>query len=413
MRLGKSRSTLQAFEDTWPGGPRTLLVVTPAIGREVWRKEMQEMGLDLPVLTLYGTTRRRGWHDLPAAVPKVLVIAWDCLHAWTPFLQERLQDFVLVLDESHLTPTPSAKRWKAAKSLADRAGRVWELTGTPYKNSALDIYWQLKLLGRENPFHSWSPQQFGDEFCNRSWNAYAGPLTGQRYASGRAARAGAWEYKGLKAGAETDLLYRLQGLVDRKLLSDCLDVPRMRRIPCWLDQGQGFDGDPDDDTALAAARRELIPQKIEATLAYVQSLEERPLVIFGWHVELVEELARRLNAPKIHGGTPDGERRRIQQEFAEGKHSFLVANLIAAGTAIDLSSAAHAIFAEPDWSAVNHQQAEARILGPRQTAEAVTYSYILFSESVDEAVWYQRLRKGQAIQRLDSERAILTGVNGA
>jgi hypothetical protein len=369
-----------------------LIVVCPAYAKATWSNEMEVMGLGLPVYTLSGITRRRidpplGFSDRRSAgIPKVVLISWDVLGAWLPEILEFGVDAVVVLDESHEHATnPATQRYKAVRKLSLFAGRVWELSGTLYRKSALDLYWQARLVGA---FRDYSAKAFGENFCVQRFNPFRGPF-------------GSMEYRGLKPAAEHQLVSLIPNLSRVREGDLGYDVPAIRRLDRWVDVGTGYKGG-DDAVNMEEARSRLVPTKIQRCLEFLDDVPQRPLVIYGWHQAFVETVAQKIpGAAFVTGRVGVVKRAEIQRDFAAGRIPVLVANLEAFGMSVSLAKSAHVIFGEVDWSATAHRQAEGRIRGPAQHSPHITYTYLLVKNSVDEFVWRVKLANGKAMDRLD------------
>jgi hypothetical protein len=392
MQTGKTRAALHAFDQLWQrGGAQTLIVVCPAYARATWLNEMEEMGLGLPVSQLFGIKARRvvgqplrDPRGVPA-VPSVVLCSWDVVGAWLGELVGQARLSALVLDESHEhAVNPATIRYKAVSRLAAICDRTWLLTGTIYRKTAMDIYWQAKLVGG---FRDLKANTYGERYCVQRFNPYIGGF-------------GAYEYRGLKPGVEGQLV-RLIPNLSRVHEEDCHDVPEIRRVATFVDVGSGYTGG-DNEENLEAARSRLIPIKVHRTLEYLRDLPERPVVVYGWHREYVKGVADGIpGAACVTGETPAMERAEIQRQFQAGRIPVLVANLKAFGLSVSLVRAKHMIFGEPHWSETDHRQAEGRIHGAAQHAERLHYTYLLVKNSVDEYVWRVKLNKGKMMDRLD------------
>jgi hypothetical protein len=387
-RLGKTAACLAAFEQLRQERPHNALVVCPQIAKAVWRKEAERMGLGVEVLTLHGLTQRRVDRRPGDGRGRLVLINWELAPSWLDELRELVLRGVLILDETHDHITnPLNLRHRAAYSLSLTAERTWITTGTAYRRSALDVFWQLRMLGpRANPFQVWSPQRFGNRFCQKS----AGFWQGQ------------FDYRGLRDGREQELLSRVPA-IDKRRAEDVPYLPL--RVTSWVSEGPMYEHR--HDIGLAAALAALAELKARRTVDYVRSLPRRPVVVFGWHRHYIELVAAELEAPIIYGGTSADQREQAIAALRAGQVPVLVCNLRAAGMSIDLARAADAVVGELWWDEVTHRQAEARILGPRQLARHPTIHYLMSADSADEFVWNVRLRKGRALDRLDEAGAQL------
>jgi hypothetical protein len=392
MQIGKTRAVLHAFDRLWQTRPeiRNLIVFCPAYARGNWYAEIADkMGLDLPVLTAYGISKQR---MEPASLsqtigfttmPRVIICGWDVADAWVYKLMKPALNQVVVLDESHEhAVNPATKRYQAVQRIVRLADRTWALTGTVYKKTAMDIYWQGRLVG---DFTDLSPEQFGQRYCLVGYDKYEK----------------IWKYKGLRRGGLEKLMASMPNL-SRVREEECFDVPVVRRIDRWVDVGPGYSGG-NNEANMERARSALVNLKIRRTLEFVNDLPERPLVVYGWHTEFCNGLSSRIPGSRVvTGDTSDAERERIKRDFQQGEIPVLVANLKAFSLSVSLTAARHVIFGEIHWSETDHRQAEGRIKGATQKASRIDYTYLMVKNSVDEFVWRNRLGKGKSMDRLDS-----------
>lgn len=393
MRTGKTRAALHAFNQMVEQGRAVdLIVVTVSMAKATWKQEIEQMGLGIPVYTAFGAKNfalKPPLTVLPDSFPRIFILNWEILPHWQKWLQaqtfKRKRPFVLVLDEGHLyLRNPQNQRYKAAFWLSKFAQATWELTGTLLVKSGLDIFYQARFLGRNNnPFLWMDEADFGEEFCNRQFNPFKGAK-------------GGYEYTTLKH--PDDVVERLSA-VSVLRLQDIADIPKALQMSRWVeDLGQPWDFDRDDNT-LAEEVQALIPIKARLTAEYVQQLEARPVVVFGWHVKFTEQVADLLEAPLIHGGTSPSDRERIRSEFQAGRHPVLVGNLRSLGLGISLDRADHFVYGEPYWDASLYLQAQAR--GVNLTKDRpLTHHHLLVAGSVDEYIWKVRLDRGRAIEDL-------------
>jgi Helicase conserved C-terminal domain len=391
MQTGKTRAVLHAFDRLWQARSdiRHLIVFCPAYARGNWYAEIADkMGLDLPILTAYGITKQ---HLEPAGLsetigfttmPRITIVGWDVADAWVYKLMKAAQGQVVVLDESHEhAVNPTTKRYQAVNRITRLADRTWALSGTIYKKTAMDIYWQGRLV---KAFRDLTPEQFGSRYCLVGYSKFKEM----------------WEYRGLRRGVESKLVDLMPNL-SRVHEEDCYDVPAVRRIDRWVDVGSGYDGG-NNEANMEKARSALVNLKIRRTLEFINDLPERPLVVYGWHTEFCNGLSSRiLGSRVVTGNTSNHDRERIKHDFQEGKIPVLVANLKAFSLSVSLTAARHIIFGEIHWSETDHRQAEGRIKGPSQKASRIDYTYLMVKNSVEEFVWRVRLNNGRAMDRLD------------
>ncbi len=265
------------------------------------------------------------------------------------------------------------------------AERVWTLTGTLYRRSALDLPRQLRLLGSASyPFYYTKTRDFAERFCAR--------VRYNRYSKRE-------EYLGVKN--EPELLDALAPVLERRV-EELEELPE--QFVWWLDEAEKWRyAGGDDQGAMARARADLSELKAERTVELVKhtpALRDEPLVVFGWHRRFTHRVATDLGGLVIDGDTSAAKKEEVLASFRSGHVRTVVVNIKAGGVAVDLASARNALFGEVDWVAANMHQAEARIRGPKQL-NRVTYWYVLCSDSVDEFVWRTMLGRGRDMRRLD------------
>jgi len=373
---------------------KKLIVICPAIAKQVWLHEANEIDPSLRVVILDGVKfdrneRRLTLHRVETA--DVVLLNYDIAHAWMAALMSVVNGQILCLDESHKIRTPSNRWTQAIKPLALVAERVWELTGTAMVNSALDLYWQLGLFGVRSPFTGMRARDFGFRYCEKKWNPFKGNGKGD------------WDFVGVKD--EERIVRAADASLQRRRKAECLDLPQKLRLALYLARHEQGRAAPHHSIPilanLATLRRRLSPEKARLTIDYLeQQLVERPVVVFGWHHEYLNRVALHFQAPVIDGETSQLKRTDLVCDFQAGKISILVGQIEAMGMAITLTAGRHAVFGECHWSAVSLRQAEDRLHRIGQHND-VTYHYLLVANTVEQVVWETALRKGAAIDRLD------------
>jgi multidrug efflux pump subunit AcrA (membrane-fusion protein) len=127
-------------------------------------------------------------------------------------------------------------------------------------------------------------------------------------------------------------------------------------------------------------------------------------VVFGWHVKALDAILERLcdaniSAALLTGATTPKQRERIQTDFANGFIQVVVANIVTAGTAIDLSAAEHGYFLELDWVPSNNAQASNRIVSLMKNRK-VSFDIATIPGSVDELIQRALRKKTQELRQL-------------
>lgn len=428
MRVGKTPTTLRAWEDTAEQGPA--LVLCPATGREMWRREALKWATDVqPKVQVL----KDGNTPIHPAADMVITNYEKLLN---PNVVKRLRGSrrwgVIIADEAHRLKSPDAKCTQIfyggghhkQNPLFKYSDRVWPLTGTPIPNHPGEIWthaynlWPQAIKYRgDKPMELW---EFELGYCLIRQGEH-GPVV----------------YGGKNL---PELKERLAPHVNRLLLKDVMDMPPVR-IDTWpLDMettsGEGrypdapelleklnrfgsfadierFDNGTIDAylaciTAeaehLATLRRETGTLKAIATTFLLREELDNggaKTIVFAHHRDAIETLHKGLKSYQpavLHGSTKDrfAEIDRFQND---PNCRVFIGQLKAAGEIIDLSAAENVLFAEASWTPGDNEQAMFRALGKNQT-KPVLVRFTYLNGSVDEAVNRALARKIATISQL-------------
>lgn len=378
---------------------RTILVVTTASGRNVWKRafpQWSEFDRVVQVLTPKETLR-------PDTT--VVVISWG--DASNPSLRARLLTRhwdLLILDESHYAKSVEAKRTAAVlgeiiedgtrvlvnTSLAHKADGIWCLTGTPAPNSLLDLYPMLRVLAPErlaaDEAKGWPDVTRFSAFQKRY--CVTKPV---KIGRGFMARwidvvIGGRNEEELKARMAGFFLLRTQkdvGIREPVYETMPLSVSAANRRACeaGLESAKVLEAAEADDTRalemhMGPLRR--LTGEINAR-AVAEALKEEfdcgldKVVLAYWHKDVAEILREALSpygVVGIDGSTPPDKRAAAEIAFrdAKGPRVFL-AQIVAAGEAIDLSAAAELIFVETSLVPKDMKQMSLRITNHAQALQ--------------------------------------------
>jgi superfamily II DNA or RNA helicase len=257
---------------------------------------------------------------------------------------------VLILDESHHFRNHEAKQSKGALDVARDIPYVFELTATPVKKEADDLYMQFKILDPDKFTSYW---QFVNTYLwVSSPNGYGTKVHGVRrpqalkdvlrlYGIGRT-------YK------EVDL--QLPKLLSKKILvsldpTSAKVYEMVRRY--WRDQEKTYNNYM---AALQALRRLTACQpKFDAVQGIVDDADG-PVVVFCWYHETARKLSEMLDCPMITGNMPQTERPIVAKG---GTH--IVATISSLSEGVDLSHSHNVVFVEEDYTPGSRVQALARV----------------------------------------------------
>lgn len=401
-----------AHEEAYPA-----LIICPASLRLNWRREAQRWvpGAMVSVLGGKGTGSVSGLAQAPKAI---VIINYENLGkhdlAAVPWR-------AIVADEAHYIKEPSSQRSKAVRALFNSAAHArirLLLTGTPVLNRPVELWPLLEATGHA--------AAFGNNFMG-----YA-----KRYCGARQKHIGrgrmVWDFSGATNIDELHDTLRSSGAMVRRRKEDVLaDLPAKRWAvnPLELaepevyeaaeadairwfaalperqsriarDAGAAWDSGEYDGALsrddyieqqinLARVRSEQAEQlvrfealktaawraKRSAVVDWIREFldgSDKKLIVFGWHVEVVDALAREFGAPRIQGGMTTAEVEEAKRRFQNDPDCrVIVCNIKAGGVGHTLTAASDVAFVELPWTPADLDQAVDRAHRIGQT-ESVT-----------------------------------------
>jgi superfamily II DNA/RNA helicase len=138
---------------------------------------------------------------------------------------------------------------------------------------------------------------------------------------------------------------------------------------------------------------------VEEIAACLERGDYKQTVVFAWHRDAIRAVvdgleARGIKTDPLVGGMGESTRTTIMEGFRAQRLQVVVCQIIAAGTAIDLSAASHGYFLELDWLPASNIQAANRLVS-LQKDEPVTFDVCTWPGSVDDKVQRILLRRTQ------------------
>ncbi len=375
MRIGKTAQCIAAHDPD--DGP--LVVVGPLAVRSVWLDWFRRRWPDTPSAVLRGRK-----YDPKVNDASLIFTHYDILPKWQSIGLTR-KIGTLVFDEAHLLSNRKSKRTQAALIMAPAAERVICATGTPLWNRTEGLW---PLLSVTNP---------------AAWGTYTAFT--ERYASGMP---GAWGWETGAPSNVDEFRERLSEVMIRRRWEDVRDElpPTTRAIesaPMSARQALEIDklavqirekfgdfagaGSFTEVGELARIRRIVAQEKTkvatDCALRVVQSGE--PVVVWVWHRDVGDTIAEKLKAKKVPTTLVTGA---VEEEYREdlldtwrGRPTgALIISMGVAPAGIDLSHAAHCIFAELDWTPATMGQAAMRTFSP---ARPNFETYVVAEHEID------------------------------
>lgn len=393
MGMGKTITILTLIKERqW----RTLVVCPLSIIEDAWQRDCEKLGI--PFANLRPTLRKG---EIPKDALVYAVNYESATRHQHALLTERFD--CLVLDESTYIKNHKAKRTKAMQALALRTPSVYVLTGNPAPNSLLELWPQMYCI---------TPECLGKNFYAFR-NKYFYP-TGY----------GGYTWKPYDPDRIINKV-KQYAIFMRK--EDWLDLPEKtfvtRHVIADGKMAEHYErmrkhriAELGNDIVISRTKVSQIMRLREITSGFIQDgeawewisdakvkeldhlLEEIQGQVFIWTNFRIEAryLAQRYNAPLILGGDAEGHRRRIIEEFKQGKHRILVATMGTISHGVTLTNCHHVVYYSLTYSHDLYLQSQDRFhrIGQKNP---VTYYHLLVKGSIDERVL-------QALQRKEDMR---------
>jgi len=410
MGLGKS---LQALGCATIGEHERVLIVCPSIVKHNWANEIEKW--------LGGNTSSfiiNGWEGAiePA---RFNIINYDVLGKRLEHLLSIDYDCI-IFDEVHRIKDQKTQTTKAALKLAKGKDGIIALSGTPITNRPSEFFTSLNMMLPATFANFFT---FAKKYCNAKKNTFG------------------WDYSGAsnieksRDGVTTPLNHILRDFMLRRSMDDPriaeempdlvetiinLELPpeaiKAYKVEYnswmeeWVQQQANF-GSSDAGFTLnmmtelrhIAGRLKVDAAVKWATTYYEQN--EKPLVIFAHHKDVLKQLADRLtSAAMITGDTSSNNRQIIIDGFQTGGYRYLICSTNAMREGINLERANTTLFVEREWVPAWEQQAAARVR--RMTQEESTCHKVIMSanDTIDSMFDQVVAEKADLVQRiLDGE----------
>lgn len=386
MGLGKSLQALRFYlENKAICSP--CVVICPASLKYNWEREcMKHIGVRAEVCEGRSLT-----------VPKlklkhrVLIINYDILSAWLPYLLE-LDPQLIILDECHYIKNRGAQRTKNVRKLCYYCPHIIAISGTPLTNRPSELWPVLNVL---LPDHYKSFMSFAWKYCKPRRKPWG------------------WEFKGATNLKELHTELRSVCMI-RRLKSQVLkDLPSKIRCVVRLpieDRKQYKMAEKDFVRWLAknkptkankAARAQALVRvgylrrlaaelKMKSVLTWVQdffSASEGKLVVMGVHKSILKQIkeAYPKNKSVLVNGEVVGRKRQEAVDIFQTKPltRLFIGNIAAAGVGLNLTAASCMAFCELPWTPAELNQGEDRLHRIGQTSSVTCY-YLIAEGTIEE-----------------------------
>lgn len=395
--LGKTIISLQFLrrQAAWPA-----IVICPAAVKSHWEHEaITQIGVRATVAD--GRTPPK---DPQIEPPKLLIINFDILPYWVPYLKS-LNPVAIIVDESQNISNRGTHRSKATKELCKRRKHVLALSGTPLLNRPSELWATLNIV-RPDLFTSfWS---YAQDFCGPRLLPWG------------------WTYNGATN------LGKLKTLLDETCMTRRLKSEVLHELPAVTNEIVVLPlSDPKEYllaqndyltwlkrkglTKVAAAekaqrltqigylRRLAARLKcrsvINWTTAFLNETNEK-IVLFCIHTKMIDALQKNLEfkSVRIDGGVSRADREVAVKQFQnDPKTRVMVGNILAMGTGVDglQNATQNCALCELPWRPGDVTQAISRL--HRMGQENHTYAAFLIGEGTIEYHLCDILQKKQSV----------------
>lgn len=387
MGLGKSCQAITAAD---MANLHRILVVCPACARINWLREFAMWSMfDRPAAVLF--TAKEALAD---NLEGVRIVSYDLLT--NEKVVKRLKSIeweVMILDEAHYLKERTAKRTKAVyRQLITVAQKVWRLTGTPAPNNASEMWTHLHSANLfVQPHHA-----FVDKFCSGFDTGFGFKITGTK----NLPQLKALLAKFMLRRKKSDVMKQLPPIsyhnivvepspVDEELFfADRFIAGGTREAfhaelkekndalkALWA-QSQGSRYMTDSRVAvleglatpMATLRRYIglskVPEVVKILKDELETGAMDKVVIFSVHRDVIVSLRdalKQFGAMAYFGGMDPKKKQETVDRFQNNpKYRVFIGHIVAAGTAITLTSANEVVFVEPSWVPAENAQAAMR-----------------------------------------------------
>lgn len=418
--LGKTGQTIATLElmDAFPA-----LVITPASVKYNWKKEWEKWN---PTRTVGVVGRKKKFNE-NVWQNDVIIINYDILGErgldkptakFKKLLKKRWAS--CVMDEIHFLKSEKALRTKMAKKIVKTVPHVWGLTGTLTQNKPADLIQPFTIIRRFEDIFG-STKEFKYRYCNAKMTVFGMDCSG---------------FSNLE---ELHELLRMGGYIRRNkrdvldelppMVEQTIDVPisntrEYRKAENnLLEYLEKIDINK-VNSAVNAPHLVMIQTlkqlSIEGKLPFIttyikewlEANEGEQLLVFGVHRMPLQQLAEYFKAPLIQGGVSADKKQQIVNEFSNGGHRLLFANIQSAGTGTDglQDNCSNLVYIELPDKSTELEQANARLerMGQRNS---INITYLLSPDTIDADIKEMVADKGMItglVNKGGNENELLT-----
>ncbi len=396
-RVGKTAPSIVAANKV---GARRVLVLCPAVAVVNWQTQIVLWSRDRACLweiESYDTYARNAKRRAQ--------------------LEEVFEPDLVILDEAHYLKNRSALRTKAIyggrckgdTALLETAEYVWALTGTPMPNHPGELWTHFRALaGEELSYGQWI-----DRYCITRPTPFGVQVVGTKMAALPELRAKVKSFArrltfaAVHGNDKEPLIWNTVPIGGSKLGGAVKAVEGEKGTAKALEAlAQGRKPTAEEEVELAKWRRIVsevkAPLVVDYIIDYLDADPTNKVLCLGWHTEALETIAGGLakyGSELITGKTSRTNREASRDRFQSNLiHRVIVGNILACGTAIDLSAATLVVFAELVYVPGDNEQAAMRAVN-RDKKGAVPVDVLALAGSSDAGAMAAQVR----IQRMQEQ----------
>lgn len=418
--LGKTGQTIATLElmDAFPA-----LVITPASVKYNWKKEWEKWN---PTRTV-GVVGRKKKFDENVWQNDVIIINYDILGErgldkptakFKELLKKRWAS--CVMDEIHFLKSEKALRTKMAKKIVKTVPHVWGLTGTLTQNKPADLIQPFTIIRRFEDIFG-STKEFKYRYCNAKMTVFGMDCSGFSNLEElhELLRMGGYIRRNKR-----DVLDELPPMVEQTIDVPISNIREYRKAENnLLEYLEKIDINK-VNSAVNAPHLVMIQTlkqlSIEGKLPFIttyikewlEANEGEQLLVFGVHRIPLQQLAEYFKAPLIQGGVSADKKQQIVNEFSNGGHRLLFANIQSAGTGTDglQDNCSNLVYIELPDKSTELEQANARLerMGQRNS---INITYLLSPDTIDADIKEMVADKGMItglVNKGGNENELLT-----
>jgi SWI/SNF-related matrix-associated actin-dependent regulator 1 of chromatin subfamily A len=295
----------------------------------------------------------------------------------------------IIVDESHYIKDEKTQRYKIVKELSENKEYRYLLTGTPVINQPAELIPQLYVLG-------YLKAETKPKFLSR----YVGPKnTGKNLDELQMKLRSTCMVRRMKIDVQKELPEKIRQIINIDIENRELYNMANKQFVDYLNEKLKMTA----EQARKILRAEFITKinhlkkiaatgRIEGMIEFVKNMNENgeKVIIFAHHRAIIDELSKKLDCSlKITGETETKMRQTMIERFQQQQNEMnIILSIRAASTGIDglQDVCSNVVFAELDWTAAQHDQAEDRAHRNGQLSTVNAY-YFIAPETIDEKIF--------------------------